>query len=113
MGLRPKRSPASLAALGDTIMPARSVSCAINGEKGFFRFSLMVSGSTTSIVSIAASSGLRNEPVVLLWGGGGSGQVGCVRGGPGGRGAGGCVLGVGADENGGAPGRLSPPNPPP
>ena len=27
----------------------------------------MVSGSTTSILSIAASSGLRNEPVMLRW----------------------------------------------
>ncbi len=48
-------------------MPARSVSCASSGEKGSFRFSLMVARSTTSIDSMEASSGLRNEPFMLRW----------------------------------------------
>ena len=33
-GLVPKFSPAAFAALGDTIMPARSVSIASSGENG-------------------------------------------------------------------------------
>jgi hypothetical protein len=62
-GLRPNLSPASLAALGDTIMPARSVSCAISGENGLFRCSLMVSGSTTSIVVDRRELGLAERAV--------------------------------------------------
>ena len=47
-GCSPNLSPASFAAFGETIMPARSVSCAISGENGVFNTSLMVRGSTTS-----------------------------------------------------------------
>ena len=54
-GFSPNLSPASFAALGETIMPARSVSCAISGENGAFRLRRIVSGSTTSTVSIAPS----------------------------------------------------------
>ncbi len=60
-------SPASFAAFGDIIMPARSVSCAISGECGAFSKMRMVSGSTTSMRSITAISGLRNEPEKLRW----------------------------------------------
>ena len=41
-GFRPNLSPVASAALGDTIMPARSVSWASSGEKGALRLSLMV-----------------------------------------------------------------------
>src|SRR3954454_24039631 len=66
-GLRPNLSPASLAALGDTIMPARSESCATSGENGALSTSLTVCGSTTSMWSIPANSGLRNEPCMVRW----------------------------------------------
>ena len=49
-------------ALGLRIMPARSASWAISGEKGFFSCSRTVAASATSTLSTAASSGLRNEP---------------------------------------------------
>ena len=48
-------------------MPARSVSCASSGEKGFLRWSRIVIGSTTSTLSTSASSGLRNEPFMVRW----------------------------------------------
>ncbi len=60
-------SPASFAAFGETIMPARSVSWAISGEKGCLSTSLMVRGSTTSTWSTVASSGLRNDPGKVMW----------------------------------------------
>ena len=65
-GFRPNLSPASLAALGDTIMPARSVSWAMSGENGALSSSRTVSGSTTSTLSTAASSGRRNEPCMVM-----------------------------------------------
>ena len=61
-GLLPKLAPAACAALGDTIMPARSASAASSGEKGALRLSLTVSGSTTSTLASGASSPRRLDP---------------------------------------------------
>ena len=47
-------------------MPARSVSWAMRGENGDFSSSRTVSGSATSTLSTAASSGLRNEPCMVM-----------------------------------------------
>ena len=63
----PNLSPASLAACGATIMPARSVSCAISGAYGVLRTMRMVSGSTMSTWSIDATSALRVEPGMVRW----------------------------------------------
>ena len=49
-----------------TIMPARSVSCAISGENGALSRSRIVSGSATSTLSICDSSALRNEPCMVM-----------------------------------------------
>ena len=65
-GLRPNLSPASFAALGLRIMPARSASWAISGENGFLSSSRTVVASATSTLSTAASSGLRNEPCMVM-----------------------------------------------
>ncbi len=59
-------SPASFAALGLTIMPARSASWASSGENGFFSSSRTVEASATSTLSTAPSSGLRNEPCMVM-----------------------------------------------
>ena len=50
-GFAPNLSPAACAALGDTIMPARSASCASSGEKGADRLRRTVTGSTTSTLA--------------------------------------------------------------
>ena len=49
-GFAPNLSPASCAALGETIIPARSASCARSGANGADRLSRTVIGSTTSTV---------------------------------------------------------------
>jgi len=53
--------------LGLTIMPARSVSWESSGEKGCFSRRRTVSGSATSTLSMAESSGRRNEPCMVRW----------------------------------------------
>ena len=58
-GFAPNLSPAACAALGDTIMPARSASCASSGENGADRLSRAVIGSTTSTLVTSASSPRR------------------------------------------------------
>ncbi len=52
-------SPSACAALGETIMPARSVNCASKGANGVLRLIFTVSGSTTSTLSMAAISPRR------------------------------------------------------
>ena len=47
-------------------MPARSVSCAISGENGALSRSRIVSGSTTSTLSICDSSALRFEVSMFM-----------------------------------------------
>ena len=66
-GLRPKSRPAASAALGDTTMPARSVSTAMNGENGCFSTTRTVSGSTTSTRSMAPISLRRKLPCRPAW----------------------------------------------
>lgn len=58
----PNLSPIAAAALGDTIMPARSVSWAISGAKGTAKSRRTVSGSTTVMALIWLISPLRREP---------------------------------------------------
>ena len=67
IGLATNLSPASFTAFGLTIMPARSVSCAISGENGALSERRTVSGSATSTLSICDSSALRNEPCMVMW----------------------------------------------
>ncbi len=62
-----KFSPDALAALGETIIPARSASAASNGENGASRLSRTVPGSTTSTLATGFSSPLRLEPFIVLW----------------------------------------------
>ena len=68
-GLAPNLSPAAFAAFGDTIMPARSASCASSGENGAVRLSRTVSGSTTSTLvdrgELAAAVRARHGLVAL------------------------------------------------
>src|SRR6185312_9331677 len=66
-GLAPNLSPSACAAFGDTIMPARSASCASSGENGADRLSRTVIGSTTSTLCTGASSPRRLEPGIVLW----------------------------------------------
>ena len=61
-GAVPNLSPAACAALGETIMPARSVSWASKGENGEERFRRTVWASTTSTLLTGASSPRRLEP---------------------------------------------------
>ena len=65
-GLVPNLSPSACAAFGETIMPARSVSCASSGENGAERFRRTVIGSTTSTLATGASSPRRFEPAIVL-----------------------------------------------
>src|SRR6266567_7642067 len=65
-GLAPNLSPSACAALGETIMPARSASCASNGENGADRFRRTVAASITSTVDTGASSPRRFEPAMVL-----------------------------------------------
>jgi hypothetical protein len=65
-GWAPNLSPSAFAALGDTIIPARSASCASSGENGADRFSRTVIGSTTSTVATGASSPRRLDPAMVL-----------------------------------------------
>jgi len=58
-------SPSSFAALGDTIMPERSVSAASSGTEGWERFSRRVRSLMTSTLLMSLISDLRNEPVVV------------------------------------------------
>jgi hypothetical protein len=53
--------------LGGTIMPARSVRMATNGEIACFITMRTVSGSTTSTWSIAPISLRRKLPLALRW----------------------------------------------
>ena len=66
-GLAPNLSPAACAALGETIMPARSVSTASSGANGAERLSRTVCASTTSTLVTGASSPRRFEPCMVLW----------------------------------------------
>ena len=66
-GAVPKFAPPALAALGETIMPARSASAASSGANGALRLSRTVSGSTTSTEVTGRSSPLRFEPCMVLW----------------------------------------------
>ncbi len=66
-GAVPNFSPSLLTAVGDTGMPARSVSWARSGENGAFRRRRTVSGSTTSTASTGASSLARFEPLRVRW----------------------------------------------
>ncbi len=66
-GFAPNLSPASCAALGETIIPARSASWARSGANGADRLSRTVIGSTTSTVVTGASSPRRFEPCIVLW----------------------------------------------
>ena len=65
-GLAPNLSPAACAAFGETIMPARSASCASSGENGADRLRRTVVGSTTSTLATGASSPRRLEPAIVL-----------------------------------------------
>ena len=64
-GCSPKSLPAASAALGETIMPDRSVSCARNGEEACFSTTFTVIGSTTSTWSMALSSDRRKLPCIV------------------------------------------------
>ena len=66
-GLAPNLSPAASAALGETIMPARSVSTASSGANGAARLMRTVCGSTASTLDTTASSPRRFEPFMFLW----------------------------------------------
>ena len=66
-GLVPKFVGIACAALGDTIMPARSASTVSSGENGALRLSLTVMSSTTSTVLTGSSSPRRFEPAMFLW----------------------------------------------
>ena len=66
-GLAPNLSPSACAALGDTIIPARSASCANSGANGADRLRRTVIGSTTSTDATGASSPRRLEPAMFLW----------------------------------------------
>ena len=61
-GCRPNLSPSASAALGDTIMPARSVSWASSGENGALRHDVDRQRVDHLDVSIGADSGLRTNP---------------------------------------------------
>ena len=63
-GALPNLSPSAVAALGETIMPARSVSCAISGANGDLSTRRRVVGSTTVTESICEISARRNEPCI-------------------------------------------------
>ena len=58
-GLLPNWSPSACAALGETMMPARSANCASSGENGVAMSMRTVSGSTASTLLIALISLLR------------------------------------------------------
>jgi hypothetical protein len=66
-GLAPNFSPAASAALGDTIMPARSVSTASSGANGAARLMRTVEASTASTLDTTASSPRRLDPFMFLW----------------------------------------------
>src|SRR5678815_4161585 len=66
-GLAPNLSPAASAALGDTIMPARSVSTVSSGANGAVRLMRTVEASTTSTLDTTESSPRRFEPAMLRW----------------------------------------------
>src|SRR5688572_1305734 len=66
-GLAPNLSPAASAALGDTIIPARSVSTASRGANGAARLMRTVDASTASTLDTTASSPRRFEPFMSLW----------------------------------------------
>src|SRR5436190_639376 len=61
------KSPAACAAFGDTIMPARSVSCASSGANGADSTSLTVWSSMMSTAVTALISALRFEPGNFRW----------------------------------------------
>ena len=61
-GCSAKSAPSLAAALGETIMPDRSVSCATNGAEGCFSATRTVSGSTTSTWSTMLTSLRRKLP---------------------------------------------------
>ena len=65
-GFVPNLSPRSFAALGDTIIPARSVSAASSGVSGSDSESRTVRSLTTSTFEISPISDFRNEPGVLM-----------------------------------------------
>jgi len=60
-GLLANAVPAALAALGETIMPARSASWASSGADGLDRLNRTVCGSTTSTPVISLISDLRRD----------------------------------------------------
>jgi hypothetical protein len=64
--LVPKLAPPACAALGETIMPARSASAASTGENGAARLRRTVVGSTTSTLATGRSSPLRFDPAMVL-----------------------------------------------
>ena len=66
-GAVPKLSPSFFTAVGDSGIPARSVSCASSGEYGALSRSRTVSGSTTSTASTGASSLARLDPFSVRW----------------------------------------------
>ena len=65
--LRVKSSPPASTALRETIIPARSTRLASRPAKGAFSLKRTVEGSTTSTVSIDASSPLRAEPFAVRY----------------------------------------------
>src|SRR6185369_2197525 len=66
-GLLPKLVGLACAALGDTIIPARSASTESSGENGALRFRRTVMSSTTSTVATGSNSPRRFEPAMFLW----------------------------------------------
>ncbi len=66
-GLEPKSLPSASAALGETSMPARSVSSETKGADGVLSTTRAESGSTTSTRSIEATSPRRVLPCMVRW----------------------------------------------
>ena len=66
-GLAPKPAGLACAALGDTIMPARSANTVSSGENGALRLMRAVKSSITSTVVTGANSPRRLEPARFLW----------------------------------------------